>query len=137
MGRLSGEGMRLKYLAVVCVVVFSGSCVVAASTDVPVARASDSAAARKVVAPKPSGSAASDKSAVKRIIFGEQKIEGKIRRPQLVLIKADQRPDFPPMVSQPLGKTRNIAALVDPSLIEAPHKGAFQFQGTKIINPAP
>jgi hypothetical protein len=127
----------LKYLAVVCIIVFSGSCVIAASADVVVAKAADSAAARKSATPRPSGGGSSDKAAVKHIIFGEQKIEGKIRRPQLVLIKADQRPDFPPMVSQPLGKTRNIAALVDPSLIEAPHKGAFQFQGTKIINPAP
>lgn len=86
---------------------------------------------------RPSDSGIDEKAVVKRIIFGEQKIEGKIRRPQLVLIKADQRPEFPPMVNQPLGKTRNIAALVDPSLIEAPQKGAFQFQGTRIINPAP
>jgi len=37
------------------------------------------------------------KSDIQKIIFEEQKIEGKIRRPQLVLIKADQRPTFPPM----------------------------------------
>lgn len=80
---------------------------------------------------------AGDKSSIRRIIFGEQKIEGKIRRPQLVLIRADQRPEFPPMILQTLGKTRNIAALVDDSLIEAPHKAAFQFSGTNIINPAP
>ena len=55
----------------------------------------------------------------------------------MVLIQADQRPDFPLMVAQTLGKTKNIAAMVDPSLIEAPNKGAFQFEGTKIINPAP
>ena len=81
--------------------------------------------------------AGSSSSNIKRIVFGEQKIEGKIRRPQLVLIKADQRPEFQPMVLQTLGKTRNIAGLVDESLIEPPNKGAFQFKGTSIINPEP
>ena len=36
-------------------------------------------------------------SGIKQMVFEEQKIEGKIRRPQLVLIKADQRPEFNPM----------------------------------------
>jgi hypothetical protein len=130
--------MGLKYLFI-AVAVFSGTYAIAASPGEGGPKAAaDTVAARKTGAvPKPAVGENDEKGAVKRIIFGEQKIEGKIRRPQLVLIKADQRPEFPPMVNQPLGKTRNIAALVDPSLIEAPHKGAFQFQGTKIINPAP
>lgn len=78
------------------------------------------------------------KSGTKRLVFEEQKIEGKIRRPQLVLIKADQRPEFSPMVMQSLGKTRDIATLVDQGLIEeTPYKGAFQFKGTKISNIIP
>ena len=80
---------------------------------------------------------AADMAPVKHIVLTEQKIEGKIRRPQLVLIKADQRPEFSPMVIQTVGKTQNIAALVDQSLIEAPQKGVFRFQGTAVISPAP
>jgi hypothetical protein len=78
------------------------------------------------------------KAAVQRIIFEEQKIEGKIRRPQLVLIKADQRPGFPPMIMQSLGKNDNIASLLDPSVIESPiYQNAFKFQGTTISGYAP
>jgi hypothetical protein len=77
-------------------------------------------------------------SGIKRIEFEEQKIEGKIRRPQLVLIKADQRPEFNPMVMQSLGKAKNIATLVDDRLLEgAQYQGAFKFQGTKIVNIEP
>ena len=74
----------------------------------------------------------------RKIIFEEQKIEGKIRRPQLVLIKADQRPTFPPMVMQSYGKTENIAEFVDPFAIEnLPNQNAFQFEGTRISNYIP
>lgn len=34
----------------------------------------------------------------KKFVFEERQIEGKIRRPQLVLITADQRPQYGPMV---------------------------------------
>ena len=78
------------------------------------------------------------KAAVQRIIFEEQKIEGKIRRPQMVLIKADQRPSFPPMIMQSVGKNENVASFVDPSVIENQlYQNAFQFKGTTIINYAP
>jgi hypothetical protein len=78
------------------------------------------------------------KAAVQRIIFEEQKIEGKIRRPQLVLIKADQRPNFPPILMQSVGKNENVASFVDPAVIECTtYQNAFQFQGTAIINYAP
>lgn len=78
------------------------------------------------------------KAAVQKIIFEEQKIEGKIRRPQMVLIKADQRPAFPPMIMQSAGKNDNVSSSVDPSIIESPaYKGAFQFQGTAIVNYVP
>jgi hypothetical protein len=77
-------------------------------------------------------------SGVKQLIFEEQKIEGKIRRPQLVLIKADQRPEFNPMVMQSLGKTKNVAGLVDDKLLEGTqNRGAFKFEGTKIVNIVP
>jgi hypothetical protein len=78
------------------------------------------------------------KAAVQRIIFEEQKIEGKIRRPQMVLIKADQRPGFPPMIMQSVGKNENVASFVDPAVTEnSTYQNAFQFQGTTIINYAP
>jgi hypothetical protein len=78
------------------------------------------------------------KAAVQRIIFEEQKIEGKIRRPQMVLIKADQRPGFPPMIMQSAGKNENVASFVDPAVTEnSTYQNAFQFQGTTIINYVP
>jgi hypothetical protein len=78
------------------------------------------------------------KAAVQKIIFEEQKIEGKIRRPQMVLIKADQRPGFPPMIMQSVGKNDNVASSIDPAMIECPaYKGAFQFKGTAITNYVP
>jgi hypothetical protein len=78
------------------------------------------------------------KAAVQRIVFEEQKIEGKIRRPQMVLIKADQRPSFPPMIMQSVGKVENVGSIVDPSVIESKtYQGAFQFHGTAITNFVP
>ncbi len=74
-------------------------------------------------------------NSVKKIIFEEKKIEGKIRRPQLVLIKADQRPTFSPMVLQGLGSGTNILQSVKNDLItDSPYKGAFQFNGLEISN---
>lgn len=74
-------------------------------------------------------------NSVKQIIFEEKKIEGKIRRPQLVLIKADQRPEFTPMVLQSLGTGTNILQSVENDLItDSPYKGAFQFKGLIISN---
>lgn len=86
----------------------------------------------------PDAKTAVSPSGVKQLIFEEQKIEGKIRRPQLVLIKADQRPEFTPMIMQSLGKAKNIASLVDATLLEAAHyRGAFKFEGTKIVHIEP
>ena len=75
---------------------------------------------------------------VTKMIFEERRIEGKIRRPQLVLIKAEQRPEFDPMILQSLGKTGDIAGAVDKSILEtSPYDGAFQFRGTRIDNYIP
>jgi hypothetical protein len=72
-------------------------------------------------------------SKISRIVFEQQTIEGKIRRPQLVLIKADERPEFSPMVIQSVGKSKNIVGFVDRSVLESsPYDGAFQFRGTEI-----
>ncbi len=74
----------------------------------------------------------------KRIVFDEQRIEGKLRRPQLVLIQAEQRPDFPPMVMQSLAGNANIVEFVDSAVIEkSPYDGAFQFDNGKIVNYVP
>jgi hypothetical protein len=78
------------------------------------------------------------KAGVQRMIFEAQKIEGKIRRPQLVLIKADQRPAFPAMIMQSVGKNDNVASFVDPAVIEnSTYQNAFQFKGTDITNYVP
>jgi hypothetical protein len=56
----------------------------------------------------------------------------------MVLIKADQRPAFPPMIMQSAVKNDNVASSIDPSIIESPaYKGAFQFKGMTIINYVP
>ncbi|MBN1575450.1 MAG: hypothetical protein JW913_02800 [Chitinispirillaceae bacterium] len=75
---------------------------------------------------------------VKKLVFDERRIEGKIRRPQLVLIKAEQRPDFVPMVLQSLGKTGNIAEAVEKTMLErSPYDGAFSFRDKRIVNYIP
>jgi len=75
---------------------------------------------------------------VKKLILDEQKIEGKIRRPQMVLITAEQRPDFSPMVLQSLGKNANLIRSVNQSVIEqSPYDKPFQFQGKTIVNFSP
>jgi hypothetical protein len=75
---------------------------------------------------------------IKTIVFKEQTIEGKIRRPQLVLIKAEQRPDFTPMVIQSMGKNMEIVEWVSQDVIEqSPYSKAFEFQDTRIVNYSP
>ena len=70
---------------------------------------------------------------VQRIVFEQQRIEGKIRRPQLVLIKADQRPEFTPMVMQGPGEATDIAEQVDRSVLESsPYEGPFVLEGKRV-----
>ena len=64
----------------------------------------------------------------KTLVLEEQRVEGKIRRPQLVLIKADQRPAFNAMAIQSFGTGENIADFVDPQVLAFdPYKNAFRF----------
>ncbi len=78
------------------------------------------------------------KAAVQKLILGEQRIEGKIRRPQMVLIKADQRPDFGPIVVHSAAVDADIAKAVTASVIEkSPYDGAFVFSNRKIANYSP
>jgi hypothetical protein len=82
----------------------------------------------------PSGNAQKKRN-LQQIIFEEQKIEGKIRRPQMVLIKADQRPAFSPMVMPSLGRNDNFVEFIDQSIIDKmPNQEPFQFEGVRIIN---
>lgn len=75
---------------------------------------------------------------IKKMVFEEQRIEGKIRRPQLVLIKAEQRPEFHPMILQSFGKQENMVSSINEQLIEdSPYNEPFQFNGTSISNYQP
>ena len=79
--------------------------------------------------------AASD---LRTIVFEAQKIEGKIRRPQLVLIKADQRPSFVPMAIQSFGKNSSFLDFVDKTVFEnVPYRKPFQISGTAIADIQP
>lgn len=72
------------------------------------------------------------------IVFEEQRIEGKIRRPQLVLITADQRPEFKPMVIQDMGAGGSIVEYVNERVFEAdPHADPFRFSGPRITGYVP
>lgn len=75
---------------------------------------------------------------VKKLVFEERRIEGKIRRPQLVLIKAEQRPEFDPMIIQSLGKAGNITGAVNEEILDrSPYEGAFQYRNERIDNYIP
>lgn len=75
---------------------------------------------------------------VQKMVFEEKRIEGKIRRPQLVLIQADQRPNFEPMILQSIGSSASIVQSVDRSIVDSiPNKQPFKFDGTRIINIIP
>ena len=111
-----------------------GMCIVIAGGLSPVGAADkvDAAKKKETAADKTQSKSKKD---IKQIIFEEQKIEGKIRRPQMVLIKADQRPVFPSMVLASVGRNDNIADFVDQSIIDkTPNQDAFQFDGTHIWN---
>lgn len=81
---------------------------------------------------------AEENGSLKKMIFEERRIEGKIRRPQLVLIKAEQRPEFAPMVIQSLGKTGSITGSVDEDILEwSPYEDAFKIKNGRIVNYVP
>lgn len=54
----------------------------------------------------------------KEIVFQETLIEGKIKRPQVVLITADQRPAFMPMAIQSFCDTTRILDQVSRDVFE-------------------
>lgn len=91
-----------------------------------------------VVAALSNAGATDDGKKIKTIVFEEMQIEGKIRRPQLVLIKAEQRPRFSSMVMQSLDSELNVNEFAnDPVLEKSPYDGAFIFDGEEISNYKP
>ncbi len=75
---------------------------------------------------------------IKKIIFEEQRIEGKIRRPQLVLIKAEQRPVLSPMVLKSLSKNADISSITNDDIIQdSPCKGPFRVENGRLTNIEP
>jgi hypothetical protein len=86
----------------------------------------------------PLTTAAAEKGGVQKLILEEQKVEGKIRRPQLVLIKADQRPAFPPMANQSFGTNPDIVGFVDKKVLDyMPSDAPFMFSNRSITNYQP
>jgi hypothetical protein len=78
-------------------------------------------------------SAAPEKGPIKKFVLEEQKVEGKIRRPQLVLVKADQRPSFTPLASQSFGTNPDIVGFVDKKVLDyMPCDGPFMFANKTI-----
>lgn len=81
---------------------------------------------------------ASPTGKIRRLVLEEQRIEGKIRRPQLVLIKADERPKFGSIVVHSVGGDEDITKAVSQSVIEkSPYRDAFRFAGKSITNFVP
>ncbi len=74
---------------------------------------------------------------IERIVFEERQIEGKIRRPQLVLIKAEQRPEFKPMVMQSLSDFNIIEFSKGDVVEKSPYDKAFTLDGDIITNYVP
>ncbi len=74
---------------------------------------------------------------MKRLIFEQQQIRGKIRRPQLVLIKSDPRPSFSSMLGSK-GPSAIRTLSVGNDLIEhSPYDGPFEFRNNEIRNISP
>jgi len=75
---------------------------------------------------------------VRRLVLEEQRIEGKIRRPQLVLIKADQRPVFGPIVVQGADADERFTRGVSQAVIEkCPYREPFKVADKRVVVGAP
>ena len=68
------------------------------------------------------------------IVFQERVIEGKIRRPQLVLISADERPELTPILLFSGYTSKNIG-LSNEILDTVPQNEVFRFSGKSIVYP--
>lgn len=75
---------------------------------------------------------------VKQLVFEERMIEGKIRRPQLVLIKADTRPQFESMVMKSVEKGMNVEEYTSGESVEgSEYNGPFEIKDYNITNYKP
>lgn len=54
----------------------------------------------------------------RQLVFKETVIEGKIKRPQVVLISADQRPEFKPMAINSFDDTTSLIDKVNRKIFE-------------------
>lgn len=83
-------------------------------------------------------SAAPSQGPVRKLVLDEQRIEGKIRRPQMVLIKADQRPAFDPVVATSANTEQSITRGVSDAVVEAcAYRGPFSFVNKRVVYSAP
>jgi hypothetical protein len=73
--------------------------------------------------------------AIRQLVFSEQFIKGKVRRPQLVLIKAEQRPAFTPMAMQAIGGQTNFIS--DNIEQYTPYSKPFVLEGNRVVNCVP
>ncbi len=71
-----------------------------------------------------------------QIIFEQQVIEGQIRRPQLVLISVDQRPEFPSLKLFAHGESGSVS-LGEDVFGELPNRSPFIFSRTDLLYPSP
>lgn len=77
-------------------------------------------------------------SGVAQIVFEERAIEGKIRKPQLVLIKAEQRPTFGQIVMKSVDREMNLDEYSEGNTVEkTPYEEPFQIRNYHIINVKP
>lgn len=75
---------------------------------------------------------------VKKLVFEEKMIEGKIRRPQLVLIKAETRPEFGSMVMKSVDKGMNVEEYTSGESVEgSDYNEPFKMDKYKITNYKP
>ena len=74
-------------------------------------------------------------SGMKKFVFEERTIEGKIRRPQLVMIRAEQRPEFSLMIMKGPDKGINLDLFTTGDIVEgSPYKKPFEVKDKKITN---
>ena len=75
---------------------------------------------------------------VKQIVFEERAIEGKIRKPQLIMIKAEQRPEFGPIVMKSIDKEINLAEYTEsPSVENALNALPFRIRDFRVVDIQP
>ncbi len=73
---------------------------------------------------------------IRELIFEEQQIEGKIKRPQVIMIAADTRPKFKPMMMNIATSEGDITASINPEVFEfKSNKSYFRIENIKQLDP--